>query len=206
MVAGRLPRSRAGRRCRGRPSARRSSSGTPRSGSWARSRSTVGSRCTPARTGPIADVLYSAAGNSGDALWYGYDIFAWNFEVGTEFQPEWEEAHNEALEFSNGLVELMDVAYDFSRDGRNPRSNPVPPPGHATTARSRSGSRPRSRRRSTTRPTAGGRPSTRRRTRRRSARGVLSPGSRSSHTRPFPKGGSDEVHAADQQRHRPDPA
>jgi hypothetical protein len=84
---------------------------------------------TPARTGPIADVLYSAAGNSGDALWYAYDIYAWNFEVGTEFQPDWEEAHNELLEFSNGLVELMHVAYDYSRDGRDPRSNPVPPPG-----------------------------------------------------------------------------
>jgi hypothetical protein len=84
---------------------------------------------TPARTGPIADVLYSAAGNSGDALWYAYDIYAWNFEVGTEFQPEWEEAHNEALEFSNGLVELMHVAFDFSRDRRDPRSNPVPRPG-----------------------------------------------------------------------------
>jgi Zinc carboxypeptidase/Chitobiase/beta-hexosaminidase C-terminal domain len=85
---------------------------------------------TPARTGPIADVLYSAAGNSGDALWYGHDIFAWNFEVGTEFQPEWPEAHEEFMEFSNGLVELMHVAHDFSRDQRAPRSNPVPRPGN----------------------------------------------------------------------------
>jgi Zinc carboxypeptidase/Chitobiase/beta-hexosaminidase C-terminal domain len=84
---------------------------------------------TPARTGPIADVLYSAAGNSGDALWYGHDIYAWNFEVGTSFQPEWEEAHNEAMEFSNGLVELMSVAHDFGRDRSNPRSNLVPGPG-----------------------------------------------------------------------------
>ena len=38
---------------------------------------------TPARTGPISDVLYSAAGNSGDMLWYKYGIYAWNFEVGT---------------------------------------------------------------------------------------------------------------------------
>jgi hypothetical protein len=84
---------------------------------------------TPARTGPIADVLYSAAGNSGDALWYGYDIYAWNFEVGTSFQPDWEEAHNEAMEFSNGLVELMRVAYDFGRDRRDPTSNLAPAPG-----------------------------------------------------------------------------
>jgi Zinc carboxypeptidase/Chitobiase/beta-hexosaminidase C-terminal domain len=84
---------------------------------------------TPARTGPIADVLYSAAGNSGDALWYDHDIFAWNFEVGTEFQPEWDEAHAEAMEFSNGLVELMNVARDFSRDDDDPTSELVPGPG-----------------------------------------------------------------------------
>ena len=88
-----------------------------------------GMSVTPARTGPIADVLYSAAGNSGDALWYAYDIYAWNFEVGTEFQPDWEEAHQEFMEFSNGLVELMHVAFDYSRDDRDPRSNPVPGPG-----------------------------------------------------------------------------
>jgi len=84
---------------------------------------------TPARTGPIADVLYSAAGNSGDALWYAHDIYAWNFEVGIAFQPDWEEAHEEAMEFSNGLVELMHVARDFSRDRRNPRSHLEPRPG-----------------------------------------------------------------------------
>jgi Zinc carboxypeptidase/Chitobiase/beta-hexosaminidase C-terminal domain len=84
---------------------------------------------TPARTGPIADVLYSAAGNSGDALWYEYGIYAWNFEVGVAFQPDWEEAHQEFMEFSNGLVELMDVARDFSRDDRGPRSNLEPGPG-----------------------------------------------------------------------------
>ena len=77
---------------------------------------------TPARTGPIADVLYSAAGNSGDRLWYVNRIFAWNFEVGTSFQPDWEEAHAEAMEFSNGLEELMWVAHDWSRDNQPPRS------------------------------------------------------------------------------------
>ena len=46
-----------------------------------------GMSVTPAQTGPISDVLYSAAGNSGDMLWYKYGIYAWNFEVGTSFQP-----------------------------------------------------------------------------------------------------------------------
>jgi hypothetical protein len=84
---------------------------------------------TPARTGPISDVLYSAAGNSGDMLWYKYGIFAWNFEVGTQFQPPWEgddvddaSAHQEAMEFANGLVELMHVAMNFDKDHRFPRS------------------------------------------------------------------------------------
>ncbi|WP_344369755.1 M14 family metallopeptidase [Agromyces tropicus] len=77
---------------------------------------------TPARTGPIADVLYSAAGNSGDQLWYVHDIYAWNFEVGTSFQPEWSEAFDEMMEFSNGVVELYQVAKDWSDDRTKPRS------------------------------------------------------------------------------------
>ncbi|MEV0806595.1 M14 family metallopeptidase [Micromonospora sp. NPDC050200] len=77
---------------------------------------------TPARTGPISDVLYSAAGNSGDMLWYKYGIYAWNFEVGTSFQPTWDEAHAETMEFSNGLVELMRVAHDFANDRQRPES------------------------------------------------------------------------------------
>ena len=77
---------------------------------------------TPARTGPISDVLYSAAGNSGDMLWYKYGIYAWNFEVGTSFQPTWDEAHQETMEFSNGLVELLRVARDFDKDSKRPTS------------------------------------------------------------------------------------
>ncbi|GAB3839893.1 hypothetical protein GCM10029963_07640 [Micromonospora andamanensis] len=78
---------------------------------------------TPARTGPIADVLYSAAGNSGDMLWYKYGIYAWNFEVGTSFQPAWQEAHAETMEFSNGLVEMLRVARDFDTDRKRPTSS-----------------------------------------------------------------------------------
>ena len=77
---------------------------------------------TPGRTGPIVDVLYSAAGNSGDRLWYANNFYAWNFEVGTSFQPSWPEAHAETLEFSNGLIELINVALDFSKDNTVPKS------------------------------------------------------------------------------------
>lgn len=80
---------------------------------------------TPARTGPISDVLYSAAGNSGDMLWYKYGIYAWNFEVGTSFQPEWTEAHDETMEFANGLVELFRVARSFDTDNTRPESRIV---------------------------------------------------------------------------------
>jgi len=86
---------------------------------------------TPARTGPISDVLYSAAGNSGDMLWYKYGIYAWNFEVGTSFQPDWDEAHDETLEFANGLVELMRVAHDFDTDHTRPESVISVTPGAA---------------------------------------------------------------------------
>jgi hypothetical protein len=55
-------------------------------------------------------------------LWYKYHLYAWNFEVGTEFQPDWDEAHAETMEFANGLVELMRVAHDFATDHQRPVS------------------------------------------------------------------------------------
>ncbi len=88
-----------------------------------------GMSVTPARTGPISDVLYSAAGNSGDMLWYKHGVYAWNFEVGTQFQPPFSSedptgasAHAESQEFANGLIELMRVAYDFDKDAQRPTS------------------------------------------------------------------------------------
>lgn len=78
---------------------------------------------TPRRTGPIVDVLYSAAGNSGDRLWYVNNFYAWNFEVGTSFQPNWTEAHAETMEFSNGLMELLRVAYDYGKDHQRPNTS-----------------------------------------------------------------------------------
>jgi hypothetical protein len=77
---------------------------------------------TPRQTGPVADVLYSAAGNSGDEFWYENHIYGWDFEIGTSFQPQWEEAHNVAMEFANGVVELVKIAEEFAGDGRPPTS------------------------------------------------------------------------------------
>ncbi|WP_134765759.1 M14 family zinc carboxypeptidase [Nocardioides sp. 1609] len=86
---------------------------------------------TPARTGPIIDVLYSAAGNSGDQAWYKYGIYGWSFEVGSTFQPPFRNpnltpvtpaevgvanAKDETLEYANGLIELVRVARDLDVD------------------------------------------------------------------------------------------
>ena len=38
----------------------------------------------PERTGPIADVLYSAAGNSADDQWYRKGIISYSFETGAD--------------------------------------------------------------------------------------------------------------------------
>jgi hypothetical protein len=97
-------------------------------GAIATSRGTV---TWPSRTGPVCDVLYSAAGNSADQLYYENGIFAWDFEVGNDlwnplyqqwesvgFQPVFAEAHAESQEFADGLTELLRVARDYAAQNR----------------------------------------------------------------------------------------
>ncbi|MEV0998969.1 M14 family zinc carboxypeptidase [Nonomuraea sp. NPDC050202] len=80
----------------------------------------------PQQTGPVTDVLYSAAGNSADELWYDFGIYGWDFEVGADlwnpatrawegvgFQPPFEEGHAEAMEFAAGLISLIGIAADY---------------------------------------------------------------------------------------------
>ncbi|MEV4174789.1 M14 family zinc carboxypeptidase [Nonomuraea sp. NPDC049709] len=80
----------------------------------------------PQQTGPVTDVLYSAAGNSADELWYDFGIYGWDFEVGADlwnpatrtwegvgFQPPFSEGHAEALEFATGLISLIGIAADY---------------------------------------------------------------------------------------------
>jgi hypothetical protein len=43
-----------------------------------------GTAILPERTGPIADVLYSAAGNSADEHWYKRGVIAYSFETGAD--------------------------------------------------------------------------------------------------------------------------
>lgn len=99
----------------------------------------------PGQTGQIPDVLYSAAGNSADYLWYEKGIYAWDFEVGADlwnkdtkrwesvgFQPAFSEGHEEAMEFSNGLIGLLKVAYNNAKDHQPPSSKAVPGNGKYT--------------------------------------------------------------------------
>jgi hypothetical protein len=93
----------------------------------------------PERTGPIADVLYSAAGNSADDQWYRKGIISYSFETGADrftdpddpedlqgvgFQPDYAtEGSHEAMEFANGNFGLMESALDYARDTTPPVTN-----------------------------------------------------------------------------------
>ncbi|MFF7898869.1 M14 family metallopeptidase [Streptomyces sp. NPDC088817] len=94
-----------------------------------------GTGIQPGRTGPVVDVLYSAAGNSADEFWYNNGIIGWDFEVGTDlydpatkkynavgFQPPFSEGHEEAMEFSNGQIGILDVARAYDKDHQQPTS------------------------------------------------------------------------------------
>jgi hypothetical protein len=104
-----------------------------------------GTNIWDARVGPISDVLYSAAGNSGDEHYYNKGIFAWSFEVGAPrrnaadtgwtsvgFTPPFAEGYEEAQEFSNGLIGMFEVARMYARDTIKPQSAVSPGPGTYT--------------------------------------------------------------------------
>jgi hypothetical protein len=98
----------------------------------------------PERTGPIADVLYSAAGNSADDQWYRRGIISYSFEAGSRtfavdqatgaitrtdvaggglagFRPDYAtEGRPEAMEFTDGNFGLMESALQYSRDTTPP--------------------------------------------------------------------------------------
>jgi hypothetical protein len=99
----------------------------------------------PGRTGPVVDVLYSAAGNSGDEMFYDDElsndpeIYAWDFEVGVPlwdetsktwdttagglFWPDFEtEGFGQAMEFANGWYGILEVARAFALDDKAPKS------------------------------------------------------------------------------------
>ena len=103
-----------------------------------------GTNIWDARVGPISDVLYSAAGNSGDELYYNNGIFAWSFEVGAPrrnatganggwtsvgFTPPYAEGYEESQEFANGLIGMFEVARLYARDVVKPKSELTPGAG-----------------------------------------------------------------------------
>ena len=97
----------------------------------------------PARTGPVADVLYSAAGNSADEAYYTHDIIGYDFEIGvdrftgavradgtpvvsqTGFTPPYtSEGHDEGQEFANGNIGLLTAALGYEQDSTAPVVTP----------------------------------------------------------------------------------
>ena len=100
----------------------------------------------PAQTGPVTDVLYSAAGNSADEAYYNHGIIGYDFEIGATkrladgttaspgFQPPFgavpiggnpslaNEGHDEGMEFSNGNYALLGSALDYANDTTAPSS------------------------------------------------------------------------------------
>ncbi|MFJ8577319.1 M14 family zinc carboxypeptidase [Micromonospora sp. NPDC093277] len=94
-----------------------------------------GTAIWPGRTGPVTDVLYSAAGNSADEHWYNRGIIGWDFEVGADvynpttkrftavgFQPSFAEGHEEAMEFANGNIGILEVARAYATDKIQPKT------------------------------------------------------------------------------------
>jgi Zinc carboxypeptidase/Chitobiase/beta-hexosaminidase C-terminal domain len=101
----------------------------------------------PERTGPIADVLYSAAGNSADDQYYRKGIISYSFEAGSRifsvnqqtgeitrtdvagggfegFRPPFDtEGRHEAFEFTDGNFGLLESALAYSRDVTPPVVN-----------------------------------------------------------------------------------
>jgi hypothetical protein len=100
-----------------------------------------GTAVLPARTGPVADVLYSAAGNSADEAYYNHDIVGYDFEIGADrftgtgtdqtevgFTPPFtSEGHDEGMEFAHGNYALLGSALDYERDTTAPVVTAVGP-------------------------------------------------------------------------------
>ncbi len=83
----------------------------------------------PRNVGGSSDVLYSSAGNVREELYFNYGVYAFGWEIGgstwdpeTErfvngsFQPEWPEANEQYLEYSNGVLEMFEIAAEWGRD------------------------------------------------------------------------------------------
>ena len=84
-----------------------------------------GTAILPQRTGPVIDVLYSAAGNSADNAYYNHGIIGYDFEIGNSQQPAIAEGRAQANEFANGNYGLLRSAFQYSGDTAPPVVNAV---------------------------------------------------------------------------------
>ena len=82
-----------------------------------------GTAILPQRTGPVIDVLYSAAGNSADNAYYNHGIIGYDFEIGTSQQPAIAEGMAQASEFANGNYGLLRSALEYANDTTPPVVN-----------------------------------------------------------------------------------
>ncbi|HWM11585.1 MAG TPA: M14 family zinc carboxypeptidase [Solirubrobacteraceae bacterium] len=112
-----------------------------------------GTAIVPQQTGPVIDVLYSAAGNSADEAYYSNGIIGYDFEIGAQHfndtgsgpatcnpgqQPVFglhptnpclhNEGFHEAMEFASGNYGLLEEALEYANDMTAPvvevESNP----------------------------------------------------------------------------------
>ena len=116
-----------------------------------------GTAILPQQTGPVIDVLYSAAGNSADEAYYSNGIIGYDFEIGAhalqrhrhragDLQPGPaaavrrptrptracdNEGFHEAMEFASGNYGLLEEALEYSDDTTAPvvEAESTPPAG-----------------------------------------------------------------------------
>jgi hypothetical protein len=113
-----------------------------------------GTAILPQQTGPVIDVLYSAAGNSADEAYYSHGIIGYDFEIGATHyndtgsgaatcnpgqQPPFgtttnpcllNEGFHEAMEFASGNYGLLHAALAYSNDTTAPNVEAVSTPAN----------------------------------------------------------------------------
>jgi hypothetical protein len=115
-----------------------------------------GTAILPQQTGPVIDVLYSAAGNSADEAYYSHGIIGYDFEIGATHyndsgsgpatcnpgqQPPFgavtgtnqclaNEGFHEAMEFASGNYGLLHAALAYANDTTAPNVQAVSTPGN----------------------------------------------------------------------------
>lgn len=91
----------------------------------------------PNNVGGSADVLYSSCGNIREEVYFNYGVYALGWEIGGStwdpdrnrwvsgtFQPPFDpRGHDEAMEYSEGIIEMCRIARDWAKDKIKPKSS-----------------------------------------------------------------------------------